>query len=182
MGFRTDAAISKEAQVVKLHAATGECHRRRAAGHLFSRWTVRQGTRWTPQRVAWVALAMTWDDGQNLTDRWDHVCGAMKQVRTHWKLGTAYSGFAAALVRQSGTVCNAVKRRFQQVMQLELSSHWRREGWVVFAVDGTRFEAPHTAANEAGLRRVAPVGFQRASGNWIDVNARFSTSYVVSAN
>ena len=149
--FGPTKTLSKEAQVENLHGSVGQRHRPVAARFLFSRWTVREGTKWTPQRLCWIALLMCWDDGQNLTDRWEHVCSAMKQAKRHWKLGTSYSGFANALVEQGPKVAAAIKSHFQQVMQQQLCSHWKRNNWLAFAVDGTRLEAPHTVVNEQGL-------------------------------
>ena len=94
---------------------------------------------------------MCWDDGQNLTDRWEHVCSAMKQAKPHWKLGRSYSGFAAALVEQSPKITVVIKSHFQQMIQQRLAAYWKRHNWLAFAVDGTRLEAPHTIANEQGL-------------------------------
>ncbi len=41
--------------------------------------------------------------------------------------------------------------RLQQVLRQESGAYWTRSGWLAFAVDGTRIEAPHTLDCEQGL-------------------------------
>ena len=96
---------------------------------------------------------MTWDEGQTLSDRWGYVCDLMRRERPHWNIGSSYAGFAEALVRESPRLSAALKKKFRQMMQHDLAGHWRRHGWVAFAVDGTRLETPHTTANADGLSR-----------------------------
>ena len=45
----------------------------------------------------------------------------------------------------------AVVRRFQRMMRGMEGRYWTRCGWCALAVDGSRIEATHTAANERGL-------------------------------
>ena len=112
---------------------------------------MRGNARWTPQRLAWTALLMSWDEGQTLGARWDHACAAAHELHAHWQLGESYSGFAQALVRETPRLAPAVGRRFRQAMEALPRRWWTCGGWAAFAVDGSRQEAPHTAANEAGL-------------------------------
>jgi hypothetical protein len=94
---------------------------------------------------------MAWDEGQTLTARFDHACQAAGGLHPHWSLGSSYSGFAEALVRQTPALAEALKGRFRRQMRACAGGYWRRGRWLAFAVDGTRIEAPHTAANEADL-------------------------------
>lgn len=94
---------------------------------------------------------MSWDEGQTLGARWDHACAAARQLHPHWHLGQSYSGFTQALVRETPRLPDALRRRFRHAMRALPGHAWRCGGWVALAVDGSRQEAPHTAANEAGL-------------------------------
>lgn len=94
---------------------------------------------------------MSWDEGQTLGVRWDHACTAAHQLHGHWKLGESYSGFTQALLRETPRMLPALQQRFRQAMQAFPQRYWTCAGWAAFAVDGTRQEAPHTAANEADL-------------------------------
>ena len=121
------------------------------APRVFSHWPVRGGTQWTPQRLTWVAAMMAWDEGQTLDSRWEHSREVAGGLHAHWSLGTSYSGFAAALVRESPRIVAGIKAKFRQAMLAMGSRHQTRCGWRAFAVDGSRVEAPLTQANEDGL-------------------------------
>jgi hypothetical protein len=119
---------------------------------------------WTPQRLTWVATIMAWDEGQTLTTRFEDACAAARQAHRHWTLGTSYSGFADALERSTPPLARALKRRFQHAMLRIAGPYQRRGRWIALAADGTRLEAPHTAANErelgcAGRDKTAPQVF-----------------------
>lgn len=94
---------------------------------------------------------MAWDEGQALTARFEHACQAAHDLHRHWKLGTSYSGFTAALVPWTMPLTEAIKRRFQRQMRQVAGAFWQRDRWTAVAADGTRIETPHTGANEAGL-------------------------------
>jgi hypothetical protein len=94
---------------------------------------------------------MSWDEGQTLGIRWDHACTAAHEVHPHWKLGASYAGFVEALVRETPRMLEPVKQRFRRLMQALPGPAWRCGAWTAFAVDGSRLEGPHTAANEADL-------------------------------
>jgi hypothetical protein len=98
-----------------------------------------------------MGLLMSWDEGQTLTARWDHACTAANELHRHWKLGASYSGFAEALVRETPRMLDPLKQRFRRAMQALPGHAWKCGGWIAFAVDGSRQESPHTAANEAEL-------------------------------
>jgi hypothetical protein len=94
---------------------------------------------------------MAWDEGQTLDARWSHASEVAHALHAHWTLGTSYSGFAAALVRQSPRLVEGIKQRFRQTMLAMGSRYQTRCGWTAFAVDGSRVEAPITRVNEDGL-------------------------------
>jgi hypothetical protein len=112
---------------------------------------VRGQATWTPQRLAWTGVLMAWDEGQTLGARWDHACTAAAALHPHWKVGQSYSGFTQALVRETPRLLEPLKQRFRRAMRALAGPHWRCGPWQAFAVDGSRLESPHTAANEAGL-------------------------------
>ena len=94
---------------------------------------------------------MSWDEGQTLSARWDHACTAAHDVHRHWRMGESYSGFTQALVRETPRLVEAITDRFRRRMRALPERAWRFGGWAAFAVDGSRVEAPHTAANESDL-------------------------------
>jgi Transposase DDE domain len=122
-----------------------------SATRIFSQWPVREGTEWTPQRLAWINLLMAWSDGQTLSSRFQFVSNTAQDWHPHWKLGRSYSGFAQASVSKSPKILEALKRRFRAQMTAETQTFRDPKGFCVLAVDGSRLECPHTAANEEGL-------------------------------
>jgi len=107
---------------------------------------------------------MAWDEGQTLGARWDHACTTGHELHPHWKLGESYSGFTQALVRETPRMLDGIKQRFRHAMQALPGGYWKVGPWTAFAVDGSRQEAPHTAANEedlgcAGREKTAPQVF-----------------------
>jgi hypothetical protein len=131
--------------------ATAECYSRVSAEFVFSHWPMRDGTQWRPQRLAWTALLMAWDEGQTMQARFEHATQAGHELHPHWQLGETYSGFTAALGKQSPSLIAGLVRRFQQQLRALAGPAWQCRGWTAFAVDGTRIETPHTTANEQGL-------------------------------
>lgn len=102
---------------------------------------------WTFQRLFWTAVLMVWDEGATLEARFENARRAGLKMHPHWTLGRSYSGFAEALARESGLV-ERIASRLRTCMDRLPAPPGRRRA---FAVDGTRIEAPRTAANEAGL-------------------------------
>lgn len=132
-----------------------------AAAAVFSQWSVRGGRKWTAQRTALAGLLMSWDEASQLTERFRNSCECLQRLFPRWRLGTSYSGFCTQQQAWSPKVLPAVMARLRTQMQAMAGVHWRREGWVAFAADGSRVECPRTEANEqelgcAGRTRTTP--------------------------
>lgn len=152
----------EHASIVRQAVARG--YPRVPAEFVFSRWPVRGGVHWTPQRLAWTALLMAWDEGATLQARFQHATQLGRELHPHWQVGESYGGFTAALAERSSAVVSGIVRRFQQRMRSMAGPRWQVRGWCAFAADGTRIETPHTAANEralgcAGREKSAPQVF-----------------------
>ena len=127
----------------------------------FSRWKLRGGVAWTPQRLLCMALFMAWSAEQTLAERFDAVHDLLRSLFPRWRLGGTYTGWYVALARWSAVLQPAVAKRLRREMQAMARTHWSRQGWCAFAADGSRVECPRTAANEAvlgcaGRKRTAP--------------------------
>lgn len=144
-----------------------EAIRRHLPWQFFGRWPLAKGLTWTPQRLVWMALLMTWSAEQTLADRFDAVRDFLKAAFPHWRLGVSYTGWYEAQARWLAPVPSAVARRLRQQMAAFAGRQWAREGWCALAADGSRVECPRTAANERGLgcagkERTAPPLFLTA--------------------
>jgi hypothetical protein len=130
-------------------------------GQFFSRWAVTRGTKWSPQRLFWMAILMTWSAEQTLQTRFEAVREVLRELFPKWPLGTTYTGWYQALARWLPTLRPAVTQRFQRHVHGLAGKWWQREGWCAFAADGSRIACPRTAANEralgcAGRKRTGP--------------------------
>lgn len=107
---------------------------------------------------------MSLDDASTLQQRFQNARDLLHVLFPRWKLGRSYSGFAQALGHFTPQMQAALVQQLRGVLQ-EWHEHWRVYGWVVLAVDGSRFECPRTEANEkdlgcAGREKTTPQLFQ----------------------
>lgn len=126
-------------------------HPKILAQRVFSRFPLHGESAWRPQRLAWVALLMAWDEGQTLTARWEHAKQTAQTLHPHWKLGSSYGAFTEGLVGMSPELIAALKTRLRQQLLALAGPYAKRCRWFALAGDGSRIETPHTAANEEGL-------------------------------
>lgn len=120
-------------------------------GQFFSRWAVLVGTVWTPQRLVWLAILMVWSAEQTLDARFTAMRQVLRSLFPKWPLGKTYTGWYEAQARWLERLRPALTKRLQQQQRQAAGRWWLREGWCAFAVDGSRFECPRTAANEKSL-------------------------------
>ncbi len=121
-------------------------------GQFFSRWPVVAGSKWSPQRVFWLAILMVWSTEQTLQARFDETRDMARALFPKWPLGKTYTGWYEAQLKWLTPLRPAVSKRLRQQMQALAGRHWQREGWCAFAADGSRLECPRTAANERKLK------------------------------
>ena len=67
-------------------------------------------------------------------------------------------------MRETPWLIEEIAERFRRMMRTLPEKVWRCGGWVAFAIDGSRLEAPRTAVNEevlgcAGRERTGPQVF-----------------------
>lgn len=126
----------------------------------FSRFSCHANATWTPQKLFWMAMLMSWDEAPTLSDRFANARDLLRELFPRWTLGQSYSGFRDALLRESPRLKSAVEERLRSPVP-EWESHWRVQDWLVLIVDGSRFECPRTVENEqrfgcAGRVKTAP--------------------------
>lgn len=72
--------------------------------------------------------------------------------RSGRETGTTYQGFMKALRRSADQLLPRVQRYLRTAVRRTAGRRWwTRRGWVVMTVDGTKIDAPRTAANERVL-------------------------------
>lgn len=130
-------------------------------GQFFSHWSVRAKSKWSPQRIFWMAILMVWSAEQSLQSRFETIRQVLRSLFPKWSLGKSYTGWYEAQLKWITPLQTALSKRLQEQMQAMAARHWCREGWSAFAVDGSRVECPRTAANEdalgcAGRKKTGP--------------------------
>src|SRR5580692_1504817 len=65
--------------------------------YLFSRFFVHGNADWTPQKLAWMSVLMSWDEAPTLGARFQNCLALLKSLHPRWKLPTSYSGYIQAL-------------------------------------------------------------------------------------
>jgi hypothetical protein len=120
-------------------------------GQFFSHWSVTAGSRWSPQRLVWLAILMAWSAEQTLQERFEASRQVLRSVFPKWSLGRTYTGWYDAQLKWLTPLRPALTRRLQRQITTAAGEHQQREGWRAFAVDGSRIECPRTAANQTTL-------------------------------
>jgi len=121
-------------------------------GQFFSRWCVTAGSKWSPLRLFWMAILMAWSAEQTLQARFEETREVVQSLFPKWRLGKTYTGWYEAQWKWLTPLQPALSKRLRQQLQKNAGRHWQREGWCVFAADGSRVECPRTAANETELK------------------------------
>jgi hypothetical protein len=116
----------------------------------FSQFRSHGNSGWTPQKVFWVCVVMSWQPPATLHEQFEAARDVIREVHPRWQLSTSLSGFLAARQR----LMDELRRPLGLRLQLLAMAHfevWRVRGWLLLGVDGSRFETCRTRSNEAGL-------------------------------
>lgn len=104
---------------------------------------------WTPRIVLWMSLIMFWVAGKTLDEQFSQARKIVRFMKPDWKVPVSVSGFVAAQIRWWPLVAGILILRLRPQETRGLA--YRVQGWLLLAVDGSRFECPKTTKNEAGL-------------------------------
>jgi hypothetical protein len=102
---------------------------------------------WTAECLTWMGLFWSWSEARCLTDafgdtrRWTETAFGTTPL-------TTYQGFMGALVTASPLLLPRLRLLLQQRMAQLSRKHWRIDGWLPLAFDGSRSSAPRTQDNE----------------------------------
>jgi len=134
---------------------------------LFENLRVHGNTWWTPKQLLLASALMSWREEKLLTSRFETVRELLANMLNAQSIPASYTGYAEALARWMPRLLTPLVAHFQREVRRLAGERWKTSGWVVFAADGSRFEAPRTQANEtvlkcAGKLKTAPQVFQTA--------------------
>jgi hypothetical protein len=104
---------------------------------------------WTPETLIFAALLWAWSDEKTLIERFTT---ARKIIINRYagqpEPAGSYQAFIKMLCKWTEPLRQALSTAFRQRMAQTLAAVWMVEGWLVFAVDGSRIDVPRTRKNE----------------------------------
>jgi IS4 transposase len=119
------------------------------AGVSMSGIVFRPDCTWTPETLTFAALLWAWSDEKTLLERF---ATARKIIINRYaeqpEPAGSYQAFIKILCKWTESLREALAAAFRQRMAQVLAAVWRIEGWLVFAVDGSRVDVPRTRKNE----------------------------------
>jgi len=99
--------------------------------------------------LVYAAVLMAWSSGQSLMERFSEVRGCLDEMfPSRRRVGRTYQGFIKQLMLHGGVLLELVHSHLRRRMQEIAGEHWLRDGFLAFAVDGSRIEMPRTLDNE----------------------------------
>jgi hypothetical protein len=119
------------------------------AGVSMSGITFRPECTWTPETLVFAALLWAWSDEKTLIERF---ATARKVIINRYggqqEPAGSYQAFVKLLRKWTEPLLKTLSAAFRQRMAQTLATVWMVEGWLVFAVDGSRVDVPRTRKNE----------------------------------
>lgn len=116
----------------------------------FSQFSKHGNSQWTPQKVFWTSMVMSWQPQASLGEQFRYARDVLREVFPRWKLGKSLSGFLAARQRLTPQMHRPMVLWLRLWVANQFAA-WCVRGWLLFDVDGSRFETCRTTANEQGL-------------------------------
>lgn len=115
-------------------------------------WSVirmRGESSWMPQWLAWTALLWAWSNETTLGERFTCAQRLIQHLQGESsKTSTSYQAFLKVLIRWTSLLILALQATLRKRMQALSAEDWTRHGFIVFGVDGSKFELPRTKSNQ----------------------------------
>lgn len=109
--------------------------------------------RWTPRLLVVQAVVMSWALADTLASAFAQALDAVVAMYpTRRRPGADCAGFVRRLARDSARLLGVVTPELRRhARRLAGARHWVTHRWPAFGVDGSKFDVPRTAANEAAF-------------------------------
>lgn len=113
-------------------------------------------TRWSPKLIVLCWLMMGWSIQEQLTERFQEGRETLSNMfYRRRRCGASYQGLTQATQRAGANLFHDFWGHLRQTIPQRVGSAWTWFGWVPFAVDGSRADAPRTRRNEKTLGKSA---------------------------
>jgi hypothetical protein len=107
---------------------------------------------WTPKSLILLSICLGWSSRRQLTLRFAEARETVAALYPQeGPLPVSYQGFFKQLGCANVALLRSAVAQLRKRAPAHLRSQWSRHNWVPFAVDGSRIEAPRTAANEEAM-------------------------------
>ncbi len=103
--------------------------------------------RWDIPSLLCTAVLMMLDDRKTLARAFRDALELMDEERAGRPLGRTYQGFVKCALQLGSRVWRKFLEGTQEAVRRAAGRHWKVDGWVPLAVDGTSLECPRTKAN-----------------------------------
>jgi hypothetical protein len=111
-----------------------------------------QRVRWTERLLVMAAVLMAWSGAATLLDRFTHARATLVAMYpTRRRPGTTPEGFLKALDKRGQSLLTMLCDHWRQCVRRVAGAHWKVDGWLLFGVDGSKFDCPRTVGNENGF-------------------------------
>jgi hypothetical protein len=108
--------------------------------------------RWTARMLVMAAVLMAWSGAATLLDRFHQArMAVIAMYATRRRPGKSAQGWFKALDIHGPQLLKTLSDYWRQCVQSVAAAHWKIDGWLLFGVDGSKFDCPRTAANEKGF-------------------------------
>jgi IS4 transposase len=119
------------------------------AGVDFSGTRFRKDCSWTPRWLVSAAFLWAWSNESTQGERFFCAQRLVRELQGgQAKAATSIQAFMKLLLRWTKQLIDALTLAFRLRMERDFRQHWRRFGYVVFGMDGSRIQLPRTKSNE----------------------------------
>jgi len=99
--------------------------------------------------LVYVALMMVWSSSHTIKDRFSDARKCVNEMYpSRRRVGKTYQGFIKQLLSLGNILLLPLMKHLRGQLQKIANKYWMREGFIAFAVDGSRVNLSRTAANE----------------------------------
>lgn len=120
--------------------------------------------RWQPKMLVLCWIFIGWIAAPGLVERFTQARAALAGLFPQRRRpGRTYAGLAAGSEKHGVEALRQFLDCLRPTVRSFLAGTWETCGWILFAVDGTRCEAPRTRSNQRRLRRA---GREKCGPQW----------------
>jgi len=119
------------------------------AGIAWGEVKFRDDCSWTPRSLAAGGMLWAWADESTLVERFQSIRKIIEFLDPgQQQLAQSYQAFIKLLQRWTPRLASMIQAALRQRMQQSLPNCWKIGEWLLFGVDGSRFELPRTRSHE----------------------------------